>query len=679
MYDVNHTKMHRTLCGMCSITCPIEFELRDKEIDSVRIPEGHFLKSLCPKIQGINAYQYSDERIVVPKQKVKGGWKNISWSEALSTISEKLLTIKEKYGPEALVVHLGNPHVFQQTELLAHRFCDVYGTPNYTSGASYCHFARVIGNGLTFGYNGKYGVFAYPSYRGTKCMLLWGTNPSASAEPLYGVIPLLKKRGAKLIVIDPRRTALAKEADIHVQPRPGTDCALALGLINVIVAEGLYDKRFVENYTVGFERLMDHIKAYTPEEVEKITWVPADTIRDVARMYANFKPAALSQGVSLDHCTNGVQASRSTAILMAITGNINVAGGNVYYPSFPGDMLRVPERVTGRPYCDYPIFEKIVGETQNAPLAESILSGKPYPIKALVVQGANPMLTAPNTNNLKKAYEKLDLLVVIDHFMTDTAMLADIILPPTTFLERTDFLQAQGRPAITMRNKVFNPPQDCREDAIIWVDLAKKMGYGEYFPWESAEEIIESILKPAGIAIEQIREPVSGYQFAESDLRKFAFETPSGKVEIYSKTMEDHGYLPLPRYEEPAESPASRPDIAIKYPLVLTVGAHVGYFTHSRFRNVPVLRRSSPYPVAEINTKTALERDISNGDGVIVESLRGSIKLRASVTDDILPGVISLLHGWTEANANLLTDDGQRDPVSGYPAFRSLLCDVRKA
>jgi anaerobic selenocysteine-containing dehydrogenase len=666
---------------MCSITCAIEVQLKNGNIDQVKIPEGHFLKTLCPKIEGIKAYQYLHDRIVDPMQRVEGGWKHISWNEALSIISEKLLSIKEKYGPEALIVHLGNPHVFQQTEFIAHRFCDVYGTPNYTSGASYCHFGRVIGNGLTFGHNRRYGVFAYPSYRGTKCMLLWGANPNVSAEPISGVIPLLKSRGAHLIVVDPRKTALAKDADIHAQLRPGTDCALALGMINVILAEELYDKSFVKKYTIGFEQLIDHVKAYTPEKVEEITLVPAVTIRDIARMYATSKPAALSQGISLDQCTNGIQASRSTAILIAITGNINIEGGNIYYPTFPGDTLRVPEKVTAKPYCDYPFFRKIVGETQNAPFAESILSGKPYPIKALVVQGANPILTAPNTNHLKRAYQKLDLLVVIDHFMTETARFADIILPPTTFLERVDILKVQGRPMITMRNKVLDPPQNCREDAMIWVDLAKKMGYGEHFPWENVEGIIESILKPTGIPIEKIREPVSGYQFAEDDTGKYVkegFDTPSGKVEIYSKAMEDHGYPPLPKHEEPAESPISQPDLVKKYPFVLTIGAHVRHFTHSRYRNLPVLRRNMPEPVVEINTKTARGRNISDGDRVIVETARGSIELKASVTDDILPGVISLLHGWTEANANLLTDDRSLDPISGFPGFRSLLCNLNK-
>ena len=683
MQNENETRAIKTFCGMCSITCPIEVHLKGGEVDKIRIPEGHYLKALCVKNRGgLKEFQYSKDRIVNPLKKVPGGWRHVSWDYAFSGIADKLHNIKEKYGPESLVVYVGNAHVLQQVENIAHRFCDVYGTPNYSSVASYCHFGRVIGNGLTFGCSKSYGIFAYPMYRKTKCMILWGTNPDDSAQPIAGVIPLMKKRGAKLIVIDPRKTKAAKQADIHVQLRPGTDCALALGMMHVIISEKLYDHSFVQNYTTGFQQLAEHVKFYTPAKVEEITWVPAEIIRTIAREYATNKPALIAQGLSLDHHTNGIQTSRSTAILIAITGNINILGGNFYYPSLPGDTLRVPKMVTARSFSDYPIFEKIVQETQNAPFADAVLSEKPYPIKALIVQGGNPILTSPNSSKLRKAFEKLELLVVIDHFMTDTAVLADIVLPPTTFLEGSDIIKIQGRPMVSVRIKALDPPENCKESTMIWVDLAKRMGYADYFPWESVDEVIESILKPTGITLEQVRGTGIGYQFDTDCIGKYLkedFDTPSGKVELYSKTLEDHGYPPLPIYEEPAESPVSRPDLLKKYPLILTTGSHIRYFTHSRYRNISSLIKHMQEPFVQINTKNALEKGISDGDKVVLESLRGEIELRASVTEDILPGVISLSHGWSSANANYLTDDEKRDPISGYPGFRSLLCNVRKA
>ena len=672
----------KTLCGMCPITCAINVHVRNGKMIKVSRVDGHFLKGMCWKIGAIKEYQYSKQRILNPLKKEAGNWKKISWQEALESIATQLHNIKNKSGPEALVVHLGNAHVFQQTENIAHRFCDVYGTPNYTSGAAYCHFSRVISNGLTFG-SASYGVFAYPMYRGTKCMVLWGTNPKESAYPISGVIPFLKeKRGAKLIVIDPRKTSLAKQADIHAQLRPGTDSALGLAILNVIISERLYNEEFVNNYTVGFKRLAEHVKQYSPEKMEDITWVQAETVRDIASLYATAKPAMISQGVSIELCTNGIQAGRTIAALMAVTGNINAMGGNYYYPSFRGNDLRLAENVKARPFSDYPIFSEIVRETQDSPLSDAILSGKPYPIRGLVVQGANPLLTSPNTHKLIKAYEKLDLLVVIDHFMTDTAKRADIILPPTTFLERMDLVKLQGRPLIDIRERIIDPPKNCMDDWKIWAALAHAMGEKEYFPWATTENLIETLLEPTGITIEKIRDNINGYEFGALSVDrhlKEGFSTPSGKVELYSKTLEEHGYDPLPTYHEPEESPLSKPNLVKEYPLVLITGCHVIYYTHSRFRNLPKMINKYPYPLVEVNAETAKARGISDGDMAIVESPRGSIRLKTYVTDDILPNIISILYGWSEANANLLTDDESRDPISGYPGFRSLLCNLRKA
>ena len=243
-------------------------------------------------------------------------------------------------------------------------------------------------------------------------------------------------------MVDPRATPLAKGAALHIQIRPGTDCALALGLLNVIIAEKLYDEDFVKNWTFGFDKLKEHVKKYSPEAVEKITQVPAESIRQFARMYADNKPATISQGVSLDHCNNGVQGSRAIAILIAITGNLDILGGNIYNFLLRQTSLRikgmvsVDEAIGAR----YPIFGKFTGETTSIPVADAIITGKPYPVKALIVQGCNPALTWPDSNKVGEALERLDLLVVSDLFMTETAKLADIFLPATAFPERNSSL-----------------------------------------------------------------------------------------------------------------------------------------------------------------------------------------------------------------------------------------------
>ncbi len=333
---------------------------------------------------------------------------------------------------------------------------------------------------------------------------------------------------------------------------------------------------------------------------------------------------------------------------------------------------------------EYPLFYRMGHGQTAAVLTDTILTQRPYPIKALMIQGCNPILTWPNTNKVKKAFEKLELLVVIDLFMTDTAKVADIVLPGTTFLERKDLRDYSnlGLPLIMMSDKVIEPLGNCMEDWKIWSELAKRMGYAEYFPWEDVEQLFEYFLGRTNITTDQLRQNPGGVFHAEREFEKYlrqGFDTPSGKVEIYSETMEKLGYDALPTFHEPLESPVSKPDLARRYPLILTTGARVQAFTHSQYRNVPILREYVPEPLVEINTETAVGLGIADGDTVTIESARGSIKLKAKVTEDIFPKVVSVLHGWSEANGNMLTDDEGHDPVSAYPGFRSVLCRVIKS
>ena len=291
-------------------------------------------------------------------------------------------------------------------------------------------------------------------------------------------------------------------------------------------------------------------------------------------------------------------------------------------------------------------------------------------------------MTWPNTNKVKDAFSRLELLVAIDLFMTETAKLAHIFLPAATFTECQSIREyyLRGLPLTVWGQQAIAPPGESLPDWKIWSELGRRMGYGEYFPWQDEDELSEYLLQRAGVTLKQSKQhqevvlyhPVEGREYL-----KDGFNTPSGKVEIYSETMAEHGYHPLPTFEEPAESPVSRPDLAEKYPLILTTGARVTAFSHSRYRNVAALRRRCPEPFAEINIKTATALGISDGDTVVVESPRGGIELKAKVGEDIHPRVVSIQHGWTEANANILTDGG-RDPISGFPSLRATLCRVAK-
>jgi anaerobic selenocysteine-containing dehydrogenase len=273
--------------------------------------------------------------------------------------------------------------------------------------------------------------------------------------------------------------------------------------------------------------------------------------------------------------------------------------------------------------------------------------------------------------------------VVFDDFMTETAKLADIILPASTFLERTQHKEYGSRNTgyVTLRRAVVGPLWESWPDWKFWFELAKRMGYREYFPWDDVEETIEFILKPSGVTLEQLKKNPEGIYFFERRYRSYeerGFGTPSKKVEIYSEMLRKYGYDPLPIHVEPEESPVNSPGLARDYPLILTTGSRIFEYTHSQLRNIPRLRERVPDPYAEINPQTARESNIHDSDEIIVESKRGFIKLKAKVTEDVPTWLVNIPHGWAEANVNLLTDDGGRDPISGFPPLKSLLCRVRK-
>jgi anaerobic selenocysteine-containing dehydrogenase len=317
-----------------------------------------------------------------------------------------------------------------------------------------------------------------------------------------------------------------------------------------------------------------------------------------------------------------------------------------------------------------------------------MLSGEPYPIKAFLVHGSNPLLTWPNTTLVKRAFENLELLCVIDTFMSDTAQIADVVLPGTTFLETDElrdlYFNHEGIPLIAKQNKVIEPVGNAMEDWKIWAELGKRMGYGEYFPWNDSDELISDILKPTHVTLDQLRQNPSGIYFSEREYRKYlrdGFNTPSKKVEIFSETMAQYGYDPIPTFREPMESPFSRPDIAEKYPLILITGPRTQAYTHSRYRNLPSLKKLYPEPIVEIHRQTGQSLGIKDEDMVRVETLRGSITVKTRFTEDIHPKMVSMLHGWSiesGANANWLTDNNAVDPVSSFPEHRAVLCRIMK-
>ncbi len=672
-----------TLCGMCGryAICGINVTLEEGKIVKVEGRKTHPLSKgfLCQVGKASLEYQYSPERLTHPLKKNNGDWERISWDEALETIVTELRKTKKRHGPESLAIYMGQV----MTPMIKHakRFCDLFGTPNITSAASFCQWSGIIAHVMTFG------AFAFPDPENSEMILVWGNNPPSTNRLLNMKIDNAVDRGAKLVVIDPRKTDIALKADLHVPIRPATDGALALALLNVLISEKLYERNFVDNYTVGFEHLCERVQSWTPEKVEEITWVPAATIRHIARLIGRHRPAAIVSGISPNHATNGFQAFRAIASIIAISGNLDERGGNVFGYRLPFKSYRIKEKfpkIKGVGAEEYALFFRVLAEAHAASLSETVITDSPYPIKAMLVQGGNPVSSWPHTNKTIKALKKLDFLAVMDTYMTETAKLAHVILPAATFFERPEWLDygqmMPTSPTVILQNKVTEPLGECRPDWQFWFTLGRKMGYESYYPWSDIREAIDWELSPSGFTFGQLAENSDGIEYGKMEFRRYeknGFNTPSKKVEFFSERLERMGHEPLPFYTESTETPLSRSDLLEKYPFTLVTGARCEVYQHSQFRQCFSLRKGHPEPQVEINPKTAQDSGIRNGDMVCVSTQRGSIKIKAFITDKILPGVIGIPHGWADSNANLLTDNVQ-DPVSGFPPFRASLCSVSK-
>lgn len=678
----------KTDCALCVNCCGIDAFVSRGKFVKVKGMKEHPVNrgGLCPKGANLVAYAYAADRLKYPMKKENGDWKRITWDEALNTIAAKLTDIKRNYGARALAVHCGSVGVEHvEAAIFAQRFRGAYGTPNMLSVESGCFRQRILARQMTFG------RYITEDIEHAGSIVLWGHNPDDSRWIAADWIRTGLKRGAKLIIVDPRRIPLASEG-LHLQLRPGTDCALALGMMNVIVSEGLYDRDFLDEWTIGFDKLKEHVKSYPPEKVEAITWVPADDIRMAARIFAAHKGASIVQGTcALDRQINDVQNSRALALLQSITGNIDNPGGWVANRIIPLTDLGIPVQEAPLGEEEYPLHNSLWGRRLpygHAMLfAEAALTGTPYPVKALIVTAGNPALTMPGSQTFRKALENLDLLVTIDLFMNETAELSDIVLPACSFLEQTGIGGypiglMHGISYIMKRRKVIDPIGESKPDWMIWSELGRKMGYDEYFPWKTDEEMVEHLLIPSKITLKQLEEHPEGILYAPKsyDLyKKIGFKTPSGKIEIYSETLKQAGFDPLPTHKEPTRSPVSTPDLAKEYPLIMITGARKRECIHTQLKNIPHLHRLAPGPVAELHPAAAARYGIVDGEQMIVETKEGSITLEARVTPSIAEQVISVPHGWVEANVNELVNIDFRDPILGCPEDKGLLCRVRPA
>ena len=681
----NGKKTVYTACCLCYQSCGVEVTVEDGKVTAVKGQESHPMNKgiLCAKGQAMIEHLYHPDRLKYPLKKVNGKFEQISWEQAYSEIAAKLKELKEEFDPSVLAFFCGSIGV-ENLEMgsLTHRFKAAFGSPNFFSVESICFRMRIRSRQITFG---KYPVEEMDS----NLYVLWGHNPAASDIALSIAIQENLKKGAKVVVIDPRRIAIADQAEMYLAIRPGTDGALALALINVIINEDLYDHEFVEKWTYGFDKLVPHIQQYTPEWAEAITEVRADDIRKLARLFAGTKGASICHGTcTQDQQANGSQTDRAMAILQSITGNINVPGGWVISPRLSLSDISLP--VKGKPLGaeEYPLFYELWSRTSPYAVMNMVPESVPDKLKAFIVAGGNPLVTMPDSNALTEAFKKLDLLVVYDLFMTETAEHAHYVLPAANQLEfwglGYNYNVCHCLPYLMLREPAVGRYHECKSVVEFYKGLAEACGFGELFPWKDDAELVAHELEPCSLSFDYLRAHPEGafYQEKSYELNERSFATPTRKIELYSDAFEHVGFSPLPTYLEPEKSPQGTrwEELGGKYPLVLSTGTRYIHYNGSQMHNIKSMRILDPHPRAEMGLQTAAKYGVAHHDDVIIETDRGWVKMKAEVSDRTMEGVVLVPHGWPrEANCNRLTDCQCREPIMGYPQWKGLLCSIRKA
>jgi len=687
--------IRKTFCSICNAPthCGINAYVKGGAVVRVEgdVDHPHNQGALCSKGSASRQYIYHKDRIRTPLirrgERGSDDFRPATWEEALDVISQELLRIKEETGPESVVFYAGYTKWFRPfLKRLAHSF----GSPNYCTESSTCHQATAMAAKL------NYGCFGGADLQNARCLLVWSHNPFHSNTSMTRKLMEAIDRGLQIIEVGPLLTPMTRFAAVHLRIRPGTSGALALGMANVIIEEGLYDREFVGKWTHGFEEFHRYVKEYSPLATEAITGVPAELILKAARLYAATKPAALLPSASPTvHHTNGVQNHRALTALIGLTGNFDRPGGNYVVPPTwlnisTAATLREDEFKQVRAWKDmparvgedaYPVWCKLVPEAQAIHIPSQIRSGKPYPLRAILAFGMRYNMW-PGSDSMLESLKKLDFFVNVDLFRTETSRFADVVLPACTSFERSE-LRFWVENYVMWSQPVISPLFQSRSDAEIIFDLAGKMVPDDGLMQKGYEACIDWILKPSGLTISKLKEHPSGLHL---DLpmpphRKYeqkGFPTPTGKMEFFSTILESAGYDPLPRYVEPGLSPRSTPEVAESFPLILTTGARLPMYVHSRTFRLGWTRGLRHDPSADINPADGAARGISDGDMISLSTPRASLKVRAHLTEVVPPGVVSFYHAWPEADANVLIAPDYLDPLSGYPGFKSQLCQVEK-
>ena len=782
-----------TFCPLCVSRCGATATVSDGVLISLRPDPTHPTGSaLCvkgkaaPELVAHHGRLLHPLRRTQPKGSPDPGWETITWDEALDTVAQRLTALARDHGPECVVFGSSSPSTSAMSDSVdwLNRLRRAFGSPNLCVSMELCGWGRYLAPLYTFGapVPGAY----MPDLERAECILYWGYNPSVARLVHATATTAALRRGARLVVVDPRRAGLASKADHWLRVRPGTDTALALSITGVMLENGWYDVDFVRRWTnapllvrddtgrllresdllpsgdrerfvawdettgapVGYDprtgrydvdedrlaltgtcevattegriactSVLELIRrgcaALSPEVAERVTGVPASSIVETARTLWHSRPVACYAWSGVEQHSNATQTARAIGQLYALTGCLDAPGGNVLFTPVPtnpiegAELLGADQRAKAIGLDRHPLgpprFEFVTGED----FYRAALEGVPYRARALVNFGTNYVMSHPDSGRGREALASLDFFVHADLFLSPTAELADIVLPVTTPFEaealRVGFeVSQEAQSLVQLRRRSVPPRGEARSDLQVIFALAVRLGLGDSFFGGDLEAAWSHQLAPSGVTLEQLRADPAGVRLPlRTAYRKFAREeagtargvpTPSRKVELWSETFAEHGYPALAEYDEPAISPASRPDLAREFPLILTCAKSLR-FCESQHRNIPSLRRAEPDPVVELHPSAAAARGVQEDDWVQVRTPEGGIRARARLNRNLAPDVVCGQHGWWQAcpevdqpgyppygpdsaNLNLVLRQGPSDPISGSAPLRASLCEI---
>ena len=646
--------VHTTACPRnCYSTCGMRVTVEEGRL---RLLESHSenratSEGLCLKGQSYIERVYSADRLLYPLRRLTdGSFERISWEEALGVIAERLGAIRDQYGPKSVLFYSGSGTKGLMNDV-ALDFWRLFGGCTTTYG-DLCWPAGLEATRLTLGDNRH---SAPEDLARAKLILFWGKNPAETNIHQMRFVEQALDRGARLIVIDPRRTQTAEGAELLVQVKPGTDGALALGIAHLLVREGAIDRDFITRHVLGFEAFAEMVREYSPQRVATITDVPETVIERLAETIGQVRPVSLCSGFGMQRFTNSGQTMRALIALLAITGNLGQPGAGWIYANLQSHVFHAVKD----PLALYPPAESsdsIRVSISTALLGRHMLEQRNPPLKAAWIERGNPVTQNPDTNRVLEALRALEFRVVVDQFLTDTALEADLVLPAKTFFEQTDVIGAYWHSYIQIKDKLIEPPGEVKPESEIYYHLGEALGLDE-------EGLMASIPEPGDAAVElyltrrleafpeldleRLRQgPVLAPGTEEVAWADLEFPTPSGKVELLSEEAERRwGLDRLPGFLQPLETPEAEGIEGSSLPLHLLT-PNTKDRIHSQFNNLPSIRRLNPKTLVHMHPADARVRGVADGSLVRVFNERGQVELEAKLDYGLKPGCVSVTNGW---------------------------------